>query len=451
LGERRLDTPEVRGSIPLVPISSKGGVMSKIADIKAREVLDSRGNPTVETEVLLESGAMGVAIVPSGASTSSKEALELRDNDERYLGKGVLKAVDNVNKEIAKAVIGLDASNQTELDLTLIELDGTDNKSNLGANAILSVSMAVARAMANELRIPLFAYLGGVFAKKLPVPLMNIINGGVHADNPLSIQEFKMIPYGADTFSDALRMASETFHVLKSLLKENGQATCVGDEGGFAPNLESTEKAIEFILKAIEKAGYTPGEDIAIGLDFAASEFYKDGIYNIDGKQYDKEGLLNFCIKLLENYPIISLEDPASEDDYEGWQMITESLGDRVQIVGDDVFATNPKIFADGIEKGIANAILIKLNQIGTLTETLETIAMAKQYGYNTVISHRSGETEDTFIAHLAVGTNAGQIKTGSLSRSERIAKYNELLRIEEYLGYGAQYASKEEFWPFLH
>ncbi|MFP3158647.1 MAG: phosphopyruvate hydratase [Hydrogenobaculum sp.] len=424
--------------------------MSKIIDVKAREVLDSRGNPTVETEVILESGASGIAIVPSGASTGSKEALELRDKDERYMGKGVLKAVENVNKEIAKAIIGLDASNQTELDLTLIELDGTDNKSNLGANAILSVSMAVARAMANELRIPLFAYLGGIFAKKLPVPLMNIINGGVHADNPLSIQEFMIVPYGAETFSDALRMGAETFHTLKSLLKENGFATCVGDEGGFAPNLESTEKAIEFILKAIEKAGYTPGEDIAIALDFAASEFYKDGIYTIDGKQYDKDELLNFCIKLLENYPIISLEDPASEEDEEGWQILTKELSDRVQLVGDDLFVTNPKIFLEGIGKGMANAILIKLNQIGTLTETLETIAIAKQYGYNTIISHRSGETEDTFIAHLAVGTNAGQIKTGSLSRSERIAKYNELLRIEEYLGYGAQYASKEEFWPFL-
>ena len=424
--------------------------MSKIIDVRAREVLDSRGNPTVEAEVVLESGVSGIAIVPSGASTGSKEALELRDKDERYLGKGVLKAVENVNKEIAKAIIGLDASNQTELDLTLIELDGTDNKSNLGANAILSVSMAAARAMANELGIPLFAYLGGIFAKKLPVPLMNIINGGVHADNPLSIQEFMIVPYGADTFSDALRMGTEVFHTLKSLLKERGFATCVGDEGGFAPNLEHTEEAIEFILGAIEKAGYTPGEDIAIALDFAASEFYKDGIYTIDGKSYDKEGLLEFCIKLLDKYPIVSMEDPASEEDEEGWQLLTKELGDRVQLVGDDLFVTNPEIFLEGISKGMANAILIKLNQIGTLTETLETIAIAKQYGYNTIISHRSGETEDTFIAHLAVGTNAGQIKTGSLSRSERIAKYNELLRIEEYLGYGAQYASKEEFWPFL-
>ncbi len=425
--------------------------MSKIASVRAREALDSRGNPTVEAEVLLESGVVGVAIVPSGASTGAKEALELRDKDsQRYGGKGVLKAVENVNTAIAKAIIGLDASNQTELDLTLIELDGTENKSNLGANAILSVSMASARAMAAEIGIPLFAYLGGVFAKKLPVPLMNIINGGVHADNPLSIQEFMIIPYGADTFSDALRMGTEVFHTLKNILKENGLATSVGDEGGFAPNIESTQKAIELILSSIEKAGYAPGEDITIGLDFAASEFYKDGFYYIDDKTYDKEGLLNFCINLLDNYPIISMEDPAAEDDEDGWQLITAELGDRVQLVGDDVFVTNPEIFLEGISRGIANAILIKLNQIGTVTETLETISIAKQYGYNTIISHRSGETEDTFISHLAVGTNAGQIKTGSLSRSERIAKYNELLRIEEYLGYGAQYASKEEFWSFL-
>lgn len=425
--------------------------MSRIADVRAREVLDSRGNPTVETEVILESGVSGVAIVPSGASTGSKEALELRDGDNnRYLGKGVLKAVENVNTEIAKAIIGLNASNQTELDYALIELDGTENKSKLGANAILSVSMASARAMANELGIPLFAYLGGVFANKLPVPLMNILNGGVHADNPLSIQEFMIVPYGADTFADALRMASETFHTLKSILKENGFNTSVGDEGGFAPNIKSTQEAIELILMAIEKAGYIPGEDIALALDFAASEFYKDGIYNIDGNSYDKEGLLKFCINLIEKYPIITLEDPAAEDDWEGWQMITSELSDDVQLVGDDIFVTNPDILIRGIEEGIANSILIKLNQIGTLTETLETISIAKQYGYGTVVSHRSGETEDTFIAHLAVGVNAGQIKTGSLSRTERIAKYNELLRIEEYLGYGAKYASKEEFWQFL-
>lgn len=417
--------------------------MGIIKDIKAREVLDSRGNPTVEAEVILESGVSGSAIVPSGASTGSKEALELRDGDERYKGKGVLKAVDNINSEIKNALVGLESSDQFEIDSTLIELDGTENKSRLGANAILAVSMATARASANELKVPLYFYLGGKFANTLPVPLMNIINGGVHADNPLSIQEFMIAPYNADSFSEALRMGAEVFHTLKALLKENGFSAAVGDEGGFSPNLRKTQEAIEFILRAIEKAGYVPGDDIYLALDAASSEFYKNGLYYLDGNEFSREDLVGFYSKLVEEYPIFSIEDPMAEEDFEGWTIITNKLGDTIQLVGDDLFVTNPELLINGIENNLANAILIKLNQIGTLSETLDTIRIAKEYGYATIISHRSGETEDNFISHLAVGTNAGQIKTGSLSRSERIAKYNELLRIEEKLGFGAIFAGE--------
>ncbi|WP_029551591.1 phosphopyruvate hydratase [Thermocrinis jamiesonii] len=425
--------------------------MVVIEKIKAREVLDSRGNPTVEVEVRLSSGAVGRAIVPSGASTGEREALELRDHDpKRYLGKGVLKAVDNVNSIIAKELKGLPAENQREIDTVLIELDGTPNKSRLGANAILGVSMAVARAMANHLNIPLYKYIGGIFANKLPVPLMNVINGGVHADNPLDIQEFMIVPVCGKSFSEALRAGVEVFHTLKMLLKEKGYSTNVGDEGGFAPNLENTEKALEFLVSAIEKAGYTPGEDVLLALDCASSEFYyEDDMYHIEGKKLNAEDLVEFYLRLVEKFPIVSMEDPMAENDWEGWQMITKALGSKVQLVGDDLFTTNINTLKEGFEKGIANAILIKLNQIGTLSETLETIAFAKEHGYNCIISHRSGETEDTFISHLAVGTNAGQIKTGSASRTDRIAKYNELLRIEEDLSHAARFEGKEEFWKF--
>jgi len=425
--------------------------MVRIEEIKAREVLDSRGNPTVEVEVRLSSGALGRAIVPSGASTGEREALELRDHDpKRYLGKGVLKAVDNVNSIIAKELKGLPAENQREIDTVLIELDGTPNKSKLGANAILGVSMAVARAMANHLNIPLYKYIGGIFANKLPVPLMNVINGGVHADNPLDIQEFMIVPVCGKSFSEALRAGVEVFHTLKMLLKEKGYSTNVGDEGGFAPNLENTEKALEFLVSAIEKAGYTPGEDILLALDCASSEFYyEDDMYHIEGKKLKSDELVEFYFKLLERFPIISMEDPMAENDWEGWQMITKALGDKVQLVGDDLFTTNINTLKEGFQKGIANAILIKLNQIGTLSETLDTIAFAKEHGYNCIISHRSGETEDTFISHLAVGTNAGQIKTGSASRTDRVAKYNELLRIEEELGHASKFEGKREFWRF--
>ena len=425
--------------------------MVVIEKIKAREVLDSRGNPTVEVEVRLSSGAVGRAIVPSGASTGEREALELRDHDpKRYLGKGVLKAVDNVNSIIAKELKGLPAENQREIDTVLIELDGTPNKSRLGANAILGVSMAVARAMANHLNIPLYKYIGGIFANKLPVPLMNVINGGVHADNPLDIQEFMIVPVCGKSFSEALRAGVEVFHTLKMLLKEKGYSTNVGDEGGFAPNLENTEKALEFLVSAIEKAGYTPGEDVLLALDCASSEFYyEDDMYHIEGKKLNAEDLVEFYLRLVEKFPIVSMEDPMAENDWEGWQMITKALGSKVQLVGDDLFTTNINTLKEGFEKGIANAILIKLNQIGTLSETLETIAFAKEHGYNCIISHRSGETEDTFISHLAVGTNAGQIKTGSASRTDRVAKYNELLRIEEELGHASKFEGKEEFWKF--
>lgn len=426
--------------------------MSAIKKVKAREVLDSRGNPTVEVEVFLESGAIGKAIVPSGASTGEKEALELRDHDpKRYLGKGVLRAVDNVNSLIAKEIIGLEAQNQKEIDDVLIAIDGTPNKSRLGANAILGVSMAVAKASAQELGIGLYRYLGGISANKLPVPLMNVINGGVHADNPLDIQEFMIVPVGGGSFSESLRMGVETFHTLKNLLRDKGYSTNVGDEGGFAPNLESTEKTLDMLMLAIEKAGYIPGEDILIAIDAASSEFYyEDELYHLEGKKLSNEELCQFYLHLVKNYPIVSIEDPMAEDDWRGWKMITQLLGNRIQLVGDDLFVTNAEMLSEGIKKGVANAILVKLNQIGTVSETLKTINLAKEKGYAVIVSHRSGETEDTFISHLAVGTNSGQIKTGSASRTDRIAKYNELLRIEEDLENAARFGGKEEFWRFL-
>ncbi len=425
--------------------------MSSIAKVKAREVLDSRGNPTVEVEVELSSGAKGRAIVPSGASTGEKEALELRDHDpKRYLGKGILRAVDNVNSIIAKEIVGLDASKQSLIDKVLIELDGTPNKSKLGANAILGVSMAVARAMAQELGMSLYRYIGGLRAKRLPVPLMNVINGGVHADNPLDIQEFMIVPVCGGRFSEALRAGVEVFHHLKATLKEKGYSTNVGDEGGFAPNLKSTEEALDMLMYAIEKAGYKPGEDVLLALDCASSEFYyEDEVYHFEGKKLSSEELCGFYAKLLEKYPIVSIEDPMAEDDMEGWRLITKELGNKVQLVGDDLFVTNPGIFQEGIKEGLANAILVKLNQVGTLTETLQTVEMAQREGYGAIISHRSGETEDTFIAHLAVGTSAGQIKTGSASRTDRVAKYNELLRIEEELNHEAEFRGKGEFSAF--
>ncbi len=422
--------------------------MSVIVEVRGREVLDSRGNPTVEAEVVLESGAVGRAIVPSGASTGEREALELRDGDKkRFHGKGVLKAVDNVNGEIAKHLRGMEASRQRDIDLSLIDLDGTDNKSRLGANAILAVSMAVARASAEELGIPLYQYLGGKFGCRLPVPLMNVINGGAHADNPLDIQEFMIVPVCGGSFREALRAGVEVFHTLKKVLKEKGFSTNVGDEGGFAPNLSSTKKALDTLLSAIEKTGYKPGEDILLALDCASSEFYEGGKYRLEGREMNSQEMIDFYEGLIEEYPIVSIEDPLSENDWEGWQDLTSALGDRIQLVGDDLFTTNPKILKEGISKGVANSILIKLNQIGTLTETLDTIAIAKEHGYTAIVSHRSGESEDSFIAHLAVATNSGQIKTGSASRSDRIAKYNELLRIEEELGDGSQFWGREEFW----
>ncbi|RMH80891.1 MAG: phosphopyruvate hydratase [Acidobacteria bacterium] len=426
--------------------------MSRIEKVKAREVLDSRGNPTVEVEVFLSSGAVGRAIVPSGASTGEREALELRDHDpKRYLGRGVLKAVDNVNSIIAKEIVGLEPYNQLLIDRVLIELDGTPNKSRLGANAILGVSMAVARAAAEDLGVGLYRYLGGIQAKRMPVPLMNVINGGVHADNPLDLQEFMIVPVGGGRFSEALRIGVEVFHHLKSLLKERGYSTNVGDEGGFAPNLENTEKALDMLLFAIEKAGYRPGEDVLLALDCASSElYYEDELYHFEGKKLSSEEMCNFFARLIEKYPVVSIEDPMAEDDREGWKLITKELGNKVQLVGDDLFVTNPKIFREGMEHGLANAILVKLNQVGTLTETLQTVALAHRREYRAVISHRSGETEDTFISHLAVATNSGQIKTGSASRTDRLAKYNELLRIEEELGDAAEFLGKEEFYPFV-
>ncbi|MFN3813300.1 MAG: phosphopyruvate hydratase [Aquificaceae bacterium] len=426
--------------------------MSTIKRIRAREVLDSRGNPTVEVDVLLESGAFGRAIVPSGASTGEKEVLELRDGDpKRYLGKGVLKAVDNINSLIAMELIGMEAQNQREVDELLISLDGTSNKGRLGANSLLGVSMAVAKAAAAELGIGLYKYIGGMLADKLPVPLMNVINGGVHADNPLDIQEFMIVPVGR-SFSEALRKGVETFHVLRSLLKERGYSTNVGDEGGFAPNIESAEKALDILLLSIERAGYFPGDDLLLAIDCASSEFYgEDGFYHLEGRKMSSEDLCEFYSKLLEKYPIVSIEDPMAENDWEGWSMITEVLGNRVQLVGDDLFVTNREILQKGIEEKVANAILIKPNQIGTVSETLQTVSLAKERGYNTVISHRSGETEDTFISHLSVGVGSGQIKTGSASRTERVAKYNELLRIEEEMANAGRFEGKKEFWRFLH
>ena len=424
--------------------------MSAIVDIVGREVLDSRGNPTVECDVLLESGVMGRASVPSGASTGSREAIELRDGDKsRYLGKGVLKAVEFINTEISESVLGLDASEQAFLDRTLIELDGTDNKARLGANAMLAVSMAVARAAAEEAGLPLYRYLGGMNGTQLPVPMMNVINGGAHANNSLDLQEFMIVPVGAPSFREALRWGAEVFHALKTILHDKGISTAVGDEGGFAPSVENHEAAIQLILQAIEAAGYTAGEQIALALDCAASEFYKDGQYHLagEGLTLSAEAWTDMLATWCDKYPIISIEDGMHEGDWEGWKILSDRLGRNVQLVGDDLFVTNTKILQEGIDKGIANSILIKINQIGTLTETFAAIEMAKRAGYTAVISHRSGETEDNTIADIAVGTNAGQIKTGSLSRSDRMSKYNQLLRIEEDLGEIAYYPGRKAFY----
>ncbi len=425
--------------------------MSEIVDIYAREILDSRGNPTVEVEVYLESGVMGRAAVPSGASTGEREALELRDGDKsRYLGKGVLKAVTHVNEVITDTLVGWEGSDQTGIDRKLLEMDGTDFKSNLGANALLGVSLAVAKAAAEEAGLPLYQYLGGTNAKELPLPMMNIINGGEHADNNVDIQEFMIMPAGADSFKEALRIGAEIFHALKKVLKDKGYNTAVGDEGGFAPDLKSNEEALEVIMDAIRAAGYKPGEDVLLALDVAASELYKDGKYILENetqKEKTAADMVEFYTDLVDRYPIISIEDGMAENDWDGWKLLTEKLGDRVQLVGDDLFVTNTKILQEGIDKGIANSILIKVNQIGTLTETLDAIEMAKRAGYTTVISHRSGETEDTTIADLAVATNAGQIKTGSLCRTDRVCKYNQLLRIEDELDDVAQFRGAKVFY----
>jgi len=424
--------------------------MSSIVDVVAREILDSRGNPTVEADVLLESGVMGRAAVPSGASTGSREAIELRDGDAgRYLGKGVQQAVENVNTEISEAIVGLDAQEQAFVDQTMIDLDGTDNKSRLGANAILAVSMAVAKAAAEESGLPLYRYFGGMSPMQMPVPMMNIINGGEHANNSLDIQEFMIMPVGASSFREALRCGAEVFHALKKLLDKKGHSTAVGDEGGFAPNLGSHAEALEIIMQAIEKAGYVPGKDVLLALDCAASEFYKDGKYHLAGEDLHLTSaqFADYLSNLVDQFPIVSIEDGMSEADWDGWKLLTQRLGKTVQIVGDDVFVTNTRIFKEGIKQGIANSILIKINQIGTLSETFAAVEMAKRAGYTAVISHRSGETEDSTIADIAVGLNAGQIKTGSLSRSDRIAKYNQLLRIEEDLGDTASYPGRETFY----
>jgi enolase len=424
--------------------------MSAIVDVVAREILDSRGNPTVEADVLLESGVMGRAAVPSGASTGSREAIELRDGDPaRYLGKGVVQAVENVNTEISEAIIGLDAEEQAFVDKALIDLDGTENKSRLGANAMLAVSMAVAKAAAEEAGLPLYRYFGGSGPMSLPVPMMNVINGGAHANNNLDIQEFMVLPVGAASFREALRCGAEVFHHLKKLVDKKGYPTTVGDEGGFAPNVSGNDEAIELILRAIDSAGYTPGQDVMLGLDCASSEFYKDGKYILASEHLEltSEAFADYLATLADRYPIISIEDGMAEGDWGGWKTLTDRLGKRVQIVGDDLFVTNPKILREGIQKGIANSILIKINQIGTLTETFAAVEMAKRAGYTNVISHRSGETEDSTIADIAVGLNAGQIKTGSLSRSDRIAKYNQLLRIEEDLGETATYPGLDAFY----
>ena len=424
--------------------------MSAIVDIVAREILDSRGNPTVEADVLLESGVMGRAAVPSGASTGTKEAVELRDDDkQRYLGKGVLRAVEFVNTEIAESIICLDAAEQAFIDQTMIDLDGTENKSRLGANAILAVSIAVAKAAAEEAGLPLYRYLGGAARMEMPVPMMNIINGGAHATGGADIQEFMIIPVGSQSFREALRCGAEVFHNLKKILHHRGLSTTVGDEGGFAPALGSNEGALKVIIEAIEAAGYVPGADVAIGIDAAASEFYKDGQYHLkaDGLTLNSTQIIDLYATWVDKYPIISIEDGMSEHDWDGWKLFTDRLGKSVQIVGDDVFVTNTKILREGIKRGIANSILIKVNQIGTLTETFAAIEMAKRAGYTAVISHRSGETEDSTIADLAVATNAMQIKTGSLSRSDRIAKYNQLLRIEEDLGDSASYPGRDAYY----
>jgi enolase len=424
--------------------------MSAIVDVIAREILDSRGNPTVEADVLLESGVMGRAAAPSGASTGSREAIELRDGDaSRYGGKGVMRAVENVNTEICEAIIGVDATEQGFVDKTLNDLDGTENKSRLGANGILAVSMAVAKAAAEESGLPLHRYLGGAGPMAMPVPMMNVINGGVHADNSLDLQEFMIVPVGAPTFKEALRYGTEVFHVLKKLLHERGFATAVGDEGGFAPRLPKHEAAIKFVIEAIEAAGYRPGEDIALALDCASSEFYEDGEYTLasEGASMKSTELVDYLAAWVDKYPIISIEDGMAESDWDGWKLLTQRLGDRVQLVGDDLFVTNTRYIKKGIELGVANSVLIKVNQIGTLTETLAAIEMAKRARYTAVVSHRSGETEDTTIADIAVATNALQIKTGSLSRSDRLAKYNQLLRIEEVLGDAASYPGRGAFY----
>jgi enolase len=420
--------------------------MTAIVDIHARQILDSRGNPTVEVDVTLESGAFGRAAVPSGASTGAHEAVELRDGDKSvYGGKGVIKAVDAVNGELFDALTGLDAEDQIELDRTMIELDGTPNKGRIGANAILGVSLAVARAAAEDAGLPLYRYVGGAYASTLPVPMMNIINGGAHADNPIDIQEFMILPIGAPTLAEAVRTGSEVFHALRKKLKDAGHGTNVGDEGGFAPNLGSADEALSFIMQAIEAAGYKPGDDVVLGLDAASTEFFKDGRYHLEGegKTLDSAGLVAYYEDLVKRYPIVSIEDGMAEDDWEGWAAITSALGKRVQLVGDDLFVTNPERLSQGIARGIGNSILVKVNQIGTLTETLQAVEMAHKAGYTAVMSHRSGETEDSTIADLAVATNCGQIKTGSLSRSDRLAKYNQLIRIEEQLGRAASYAGR--------
>ena len=420
--------------------------MAAILDICAREILDSRGNPTVETDICLEGGAMGRAAVPSGASTGAHEAAERRDGDEaRYLGKGVLGAVEAVNGEIFDALSGLDAADQSGIDRIMIELDGTPNKSRLGANAILAVSLAVAKAQAADLAQPLYRYVGGPRAHILPVPMMNIVNGGAHADNPIDIQEFMIMPVGAPSFAESLRMGAEVFHALKAKLKGAGHNTNVGDEGGFAPDLGSADEALGFVTAAIEQAGYTPGDDVVLALDAASTEFYDDGFYKLvgEGKTYDAAGMITYYQDLCARYPLVSIEDGLAEDDWQGWTALTETLGSSIQLVGDDLFVTNPKRLADGIGKSVANSILVKVNQIGSLTETLEAVDTAHRAGYTAVFSHRSGETEDATIADLAVATNSGQIKTGSLSRSDRLAKYNQLLRIEEELGSAATYAGR--------
>lgn len=423
--------------------------MADIMHIFAREILDSRGNPTVEVEALLSDGSHGQAAVPSGASTGEHEAHELRDGDDRYDGKGVLKAVENVNETIADALIAFEADDQRLIDNTMIELDGTDNKKNLGANALLGVSMAVAKAAAEAAELPLFRYIGGPNAHTLPVPMMNILNGGAHADSGVDVQEFMIAPIGAETFAEALRMGTEVYHALKSVIKSKGLSTGLGDEGGFAPSVESTKAALDLIVEAVEKAGYKLGDDIALALDVASSEFYENGTYNFEGGKHSAEEMIQVYADLVEQYPIVSIEDPLDENDWDGYVALTEKLGDKVQIVGDDLFVTNPKRLAEGIEKGAANALLVKVNQIGTLTETFDAVELAHRNGFRTMMSHRSGETEDTTIADLAVALSCGQIKTGAPARSERVAKYNQLLRIEQVLGDAAVYAGRDAFPRF--